>query len=60
MTESTIFLNSVIKNIPDMIFGYLLTSSNYKEGVRRFVGGKNGYGAKLANIYSTEIGRAHV
>ena len=41
--------------IPDMIFGYLLTSSNYKEGVRRFVGGKNGYGAKLANIYSTEF-----
>ncbi len=41
--------------IPDMIFGHLLTSSNYKEGVRRFVGGKNGYGAKLANIYSTEF-----
>ncbi len=41
--------------IPDMIFGHLLTSSNYKEGVRRFVGGKNGYGAKLANIYSTKF-----
>ncbi len=41
--------------IPDMIFGHLLTSSNYKEGVRRFVGGKNGYDAKLANIYSTEF-----
>jgi DNA topoisomerase-2 len=41
--------------IPDMIFGHLLTSSNYKEGVRRFVGGKNRYGAKLANIYSTKF-----
>ena len=41
--------------IPELIFGRLLTSSNYKEGEERIVGGKNGYGAKLANIFSTEF-----
>ena len=38
--------------IPQLIFGELLTSSNYKKGEKRIVGGKNGYGAKLANIFS--------
>jgi DNA topoisomerase-2 len=41
--------------IPEMIFGHLLTSSNYDEGEEKIVGGKNGYGAKLTNIYSTEF-----
>uniref|UniRef100_A0A6C0E678 DNA topoisomerase (ATP-hydrolyzing) n=1 Tax=viral metagenome TaxID=1070528 RepID=A0A6C0E678_9ZZZZ len=41
--------------IPEMVFGHLLTSSNYKEDVRRFTGGKNGYGAKCTNIYSTNF-----
>ena len=40
--------------VPEMIFGNLLTSSNYKEKGKT-VGGKNGYGAKLANIYSTDF-----
>ena len=35
------------------IFGILLTSSNY-EGIR-FAGGRNGYGAKLANIFSEKF-----
>jgi DNA topoisomerase-2 len=40
--------------LPEMIFGHLLTSSNYdKKG--KTVGGKNGYGAKTANIYSKEF-----
>lgn len=39
-----------------MIFGNLLTSSNYKSGdEKRIVGGKNGYGAKLTNIYSKKF-----
>ena len=38
--------------IPQLIFGELLTSSNYKKDEKRIVGGKNGYGAKLANIFS--------
>ena len=38
--------------IPEMIFGQLLTSSNYDKGEQKVVGGKGGYGAKLANIFS--------
>jgi DNA topoisomerase-2 len=38
--------------IPELIFGHLLTSSNYDETEEKVVGGKNGYGAKLTNIYS--------
>lgn len=37
---------------PEMIFGNLLTSSNYDDNVKRVVGGRNGYGAKVTNIYS--------
>jgi DNA topoisomerase-2 len=32
--------------IPEMIFGHLLTSSNYDKGEEKIVGGKNGYGGK--------------
>lgn len=39
--------------IPEMIFGHLLTSSNYDDDEAKVTGGRNGYGAKLANIYST-------
>ncbi|SCZ87504.1 BZ3500_MvSof-1268-A1-R1_Chr2-2g04970 [Microbotryum saponariae] len=41
--------------IPEMIFGTLLTSSNYDDEEEKVTGGRNGYGAKLANIYSTEF-----
>lgn len=40
---------------PELIFGHLLTSTNYDESEEKIVGGKNGYGAKLTNIYSTEF-----
>tara|TARA_Y100000389_G_scaffold197201_2_gene231329 strand:- start:7670 stop:11065 length:3396 start_codon:yes stop_codon:yes gene_type:complete len=39
---------------PQLIFGELLTSSNYEEK-GKVVGGKNGYGAKLTNIFSTRF-----
>lgn len=38
--------------IPEMIFGQLLTSSNYDKAEEKVVGGKNGYGAKAVNILS--------
>ena len=38
--------------IPEMIFGQLLTSSNYDKTEEKIVGGKNGYGSKLVNILS--------
>ena len=41
--------------IPELIFGNLLTSSNYNQQELKHVGGKNGYGAKLANIFSTQF-----
>ena len=41
--------------VPEMIFGKLLTSTNYDKDEKRFTGGKNGYGAKLANIFSKEF-----
>ena len=41
--------------VPEMIFGTLLTGSNYDQNEEKVVGGKNGYGAKLANIYSTHF-----
>eukprot|EP00897_Mesotaenium_endlicherianum_P007584 jgi/Mesen1/6854/ME000351S05971 len=41
--------------VPEMIFGNLLTSSNYDDTERKTTGGRNGYGAKLANIFSTEF-----
>ncbi|KAH3663840.1 hypothetical protein OGAPHI_005243 [Ogataea philodendri] len=41
--------------IPELIFGNLLTSSNYDDDQRKVTGGRNGYGAKLCNIFSTEF-----
>ena len=41
--------------VAELIFGQLLTSSNYDDSVAKVVGGRNGYGAKLTNIYSTDF-----
>jgi DNA topoisomerase II len=41
--------------IPEMIFGHLLTGSNYDDEKAKTTGGRNGYGAKLCNIFSTEF-----
>ena len=38
--------------VPEMIFGQLLTSSNYDDTEKKTVGGRNGYGAKLTNVFS--------
>ena len=40
---------------PELTFGHLLTSTNYDDSKKRVVGGRNGYGAKLTNIYSSEF-----
>ena len=39
--------------MPEMIFGQLLTSSNYDKSEAKIVGGRNGYGQKCTNIFST-------
>uniref|UniRef100_A0A0N4ZG69 DNA topoisomerase 2 n=1 Tax=Parastrongyloides trichosuri TaxID=131310 RepID=A0A0N4ZG69_PARTI len=41
--------------VPELIFGTLLTSSNYNDDEKKTTGGRNGYGAKLCNIFSTEF-----
>ncbi|KAM3727830.1 DNA topoisomerase 2 top-2 [Dirofilaria immitis] len=41
--------------VPELIFGTLLTSSNYDDSERKVTGGRNGYGAKLCNIFSKEF-----
>ena len=41
--------------VPELIFGHLLTSGNYDKGEEKIVGGKNGYGAKLVNVFSHEF-----
>nr|7L6S_A Chain A, DNA topoisomerase II [Balamuthia mandrillaris] len=41
--------------LPEMLFGHLLTSSNYDDSEAKVTGGRNGYGAKLTNIYSKEF-----
>jgi DNA topoisomerase-2 len=39
--------------IPELIFGHLRTSTNYDKEEQKIVGGKNGFGFKLALIWST-------
>ena len=41
--------------VPQLIFGNLLTSSNYNDDKKKVTGGRNGYGAKLTNIYSKKF-----
>lgn len=41
--------------IPTMIFGQLLTGSNFDDNEDKTTGGRNGYGAKLANVFSSEF-----
>ena len=41
--------------VPELIFANLLSSSNYDDTEQRKTGGRNGYGAKLAVIFSTKV-----
>ena len=42
--------------LPQLIFGNLLTSNNYDDSEEeRKTGGRNGYGSKLTNIFSTKF-----
>lgn len=38
--------------IPELIFGRLMCGTNFDDSHKRIGGGRNGYGAKLANIFS--------
>lgn len=41
--------------VPQMIFAELLTSTNYDKDEKKLVGGKNGYGVKLVNIFAKQM-----
>jgi DNA topoisomerase-2 len=41
--------------VPSVIFGVLMSGTNYNDETERTTGGKNGLGAKLTNVYSTEF-----
>ena len=44
--------------VPQLIFGHLLTGSNFQDNnvhAERLTGGRHGYGAKLTNIFSKEF-----
>ena len=38
--------------VPELAFGELLTGTNYNKNDKRTTGGRNGYGAKISNIFS--------
>lgn len=40
---------------PELIFGHLLTSSNYDDKEDRMTSGRNGLGIKLTNVFSKEF-----
>jgi len=42
-------------HVPQMVFGHLLTSDNYDDDEQKVTGGRNGYGAKLTNIFSKKF-----
>ena len=39
-------------HVPELIFGHMLTSTNYDDDAERVIGGQNGIGAKACNIFS--------
>lgn len=41
--------------LPEMLFGQLLTSSNYDDTEQRYTSGKNGVGVSITNIFSQEF-----
>lgn len=41
--------------IPELVFGHLLAGSNFDDDEKKTVGGRNGYGAKLCNVFSSEF-----
>jgi DNA topoisomerase-2 len=40
--------------VPELLFGTLRSSTNYDMSKKKVIGGKNGYGVKLAFIWSTQ------
>jgi len=41
--------------VPELIFGNLLSGTNFDQNEKKVVGGQNGYGSKLINVLSSEF-----
>lgn len=41
--------------VPELIFGHFLAGENFDDSQVKFVGGRNGLGAKLTNVFSTKF-----
>ena len=41
--------------VSELIFGHLLTGSHFDDTELKVTGGRNGFGAKLTNIYSEQF-----
>merc|ERR1719416_327342 len=41
--------------VPELVFGHLLTSDNYDDSEKKVTGGRNGFGAKLTNVFSKKF-----
>jgi len=41
--------------VPELVFGHLLTSDNYDDSEKKVTGGRNGFGAKLTNVFSNRF-----
>lgn len=41
--------------VPEVVFGHMLSGTNFDDTEQRIVGGRNGLGAKLANIWSVKF-----
>ncbi|GKY92387.1 hypothetical protein MPSEU_000209600 [Mayamaea pseudoterrestris] len=41
--------------VPELLFGTLLSGSNFDDNEKRLTGGRHGYGAKLTNIFSQQF-----
>jgi len=41
--------------LPELVFSQFLKNSNYDASIKKYTGGKNGNGAKIANIYSNKF-----
>src|SRR5947208_17176664 len=44
-----------VVHVPGMLFGQLMTSSNYNDDEKRVTSGRNGLGTKSVNIFSTQF-----
>jgi len=39
-------------HVPELIFGHFLAGANFDDNIKKLVGGRNGLGAKLTNVFS--------